>query len=56
MAGMLKEIEQQNEEISKLSNKILSLESKKRGAHAVVKHTTLSSDKWCILIFLILNY
>ena len=44
MAGMLKEIEQQNKEISKLSNKVLSLESqesKKRGGHAVVKHATL---------------
>ena len=35
IAGMRKEIKQQSKEISKLSNKIISLESKKRGAHEV---------------------
>ena len=40
MAGMRKEIKQQSKEISKLSKKVISLESKKGGARAVVKHAT----------------
>ena len=54
IAGMRKEIEQQNKEIIKLSNKVISLENKTRGAHEVIKHATLLS--FMLLMVYILKF